>query len=74
MDVFVSGTIDQKTYLKNLGGGFSPLSPPLGSAYGAMRRRFAMNPTFHRTILRKSITFAYVHLRGDKSELRLEEA
>jgi len=32
MDVSVSGTIDQKMYLKNLGG-FSPLSPP-GSAYG----------------------------------------
>jgi len=25
----------------------------------------------HRTILRKSITFAYVHLRGNKSKLGL---
>ena len=25
-----------------------------------MRRQFAMNPMLHRTILRKSITFAYV--------------
>jgi len=33
MDVSVSGTIDQKTYLKNLGGGFGPLAPPPGSAY-----------------------------------------
>ena len=32
MDVSVSGTIDEKTYLKNLGGRFSPLTPP-GSAY-----------------------------------------
>jgi len=32
MDVSVSETIDQKTYLKNLGGGFS-LNPPPGSAY-----------------------------------------
>jgi len=28
MDVSVSGTIDQKTYLKKFRGGFSPLSPP----------------------------------------------
>jgi len=33
MDASVSGTIDEKTYLKNLGGGFSPLSSPPGSAY-----------------------------------------
>ena len=33
MDVSVSGTIDQKTYLKKFRGGFSPLSPPSGSAY-----------------------------------------
>jgi len=32
-----------------------------------------MNPMLHRTILRKSITFAYVHLRGNKSKLGLEE-
>jgi len=32
-----------------------------------MRYRFAMNPMLHRTVLRKSITFAYVHLRGNKS-------
>ena len=32
MDVSVSKTIDQKTYLKKFRGGFSPLSPP-GSAY-----------------------------------------
>jgi len=31
-----------------------------------------MNPMLHRTILRKSITFAYVHLRGNKSKLGLE--
>jgi len=28
MEVSVSGTIDQKTYLKKFKGGFSPLSPP----------------------------------------------
>jgi len=28
MDVSVSGTIDQKSYLKKFTGGFSPLSPP----------------------------------------------
>jgi len=28
MDVSVSGTIDQKSYLKKFRGGFSPLSPP----------------------------------------------
>ena len=32
MDVSVTGTIDQKTYLQKFNGGFSPLSPP-GSAY-----------------------------------------
>jgi len=31
MDVSVTGTIDQKTYLKKFRGGFSSLSPP-GSA------------------------------------------
>ena len=35
MSVSVSGTTDQKTYLKKFGGGFSPLSPPPGSAYGS---------------------------------------
>jgi len=39
-----------------------------------MRYRFAINPMLHRTILRKSVTFAHVHLRGNKSELGLEEA
>jgi len=34
-----------------------------------MRYRFTMNPMLHGTILRKSITFAYVHLRGNKSKL-----
>jgi len=29
MDVSVSGTIDQKTYLKKIRGGFKPLSPTL---------------------------------------------
>jgi len=33
MDVSVSGTIDEKTYLKKFRGGFSPLSSPPGSAY-----------------------------------------
>jgi len=33
-----------------------------------MRNRLAINPMFHRNILRKSITFAYVHLRGNKSK------
>jgi len=28
MDVYVSETINQKTYLKKFRGGFSPLSPP----------------------------------------------
>jgi len=39
MDVSVSGTIDQKTYLKKFRGGFSPLTPP-GSAYDHPRIRF----------------------------------
>jgi len=30
-------------------------------SWGGMRYRFAMNPMLHRTILHKSITFAYVH-------------
>jgi len=33
MGVSVSGTTDQKMYLKKFRGGFSPLSPPPGSAY-----------------------------------------
>ena len=37
--------------------------------WGGMRCQFAMNPTLHRAILRKSITFAYVHLRGNKSKV-----
>ena len=32
MDVSVTGIIDQKTYLENLGGTSAPLSPP-GSSY-----------------------------------------
>jgi len=32
MDVSVTGTTDQQTYLKKFWGGFSPYSPP-GSAY-----------------------------------------
>ena len=36
MDVSVSGTVDQKAYLKKFRGGFSPLSPPPGSAYVAV--------------------------------------
>jgi len=32
MDLSVSGTIDQKTHLKNLGGASAPLAPS-GSAY-----------------------------------------
>jgi len=39
-----------------------------------MRYRFAMNPMLHRTVLRKSITFVYVRLRGNKAKLDLEEA
>jgi len=31
-----------------------------------------MNPMIHRTILLKSITFAYVHLLGNKSKLGLD--
>ena len=38
-----------------------------------MRYRFAMNPMLHSAILCKAITFAYVHLRGNKSNLGLEE-
>jgi len=37
--------------------------------WGGMRRQFAMNPMLHRTIIRKSITFAYVQLRGNKSKI-----
>jgi len=33
MDVSLSGTIDHKTYLKKIRGGFSPPSSPPGSAY-----------------------------------------
>jgi len=44
-----------------------------GQFGGGMRYRFAMNPKFHRTILRKSITLAYVHVRGNKSKLGLEK-
>jgi len=36
-----------------------------------MRRQFAMNPMLHRTISHKSITFAYVQLRGNKSKVTL---
>jgi len=36
---------------------------------GGMRCRFAMNPMLHRTIMRKSITSTYLHLRGNKSKL-----
>jgi len=38
-----------------------------------MRRQFAMNPMLHRTIMRKSLTLAYVKLRGNKSKLGLEK-
>jgi len=38
---------------------------------GGMRRQFAMNPMLHRTIMRKSITFAYVQSRGNKSKVGL---
>ena len=41
---------------------------------GRMRCRFSMNPMLHRTIMRKSITSTYIHLRGNKSKLGLEEA
>ena len=34
MDVSVSGTIDQKTYLKKFRGASAPLAPP-GSAYAS---------------------------------------
>jgi len=38
--VSVSGTIDQKTHLKKVRGGFSPLSPPLDPPmFGAYRIR-----------------------------------
>jgi len=36
-----------------------------------MRHQLAMNPMLHRTIMRKSITFAYVQLRGNKSKVDL---
>jgi len=39
-----------------------------------MRCRFSMNPMLHRTIMRKSITSTYIHLRGNKSKPGLEEA
>jgi len=41
---------------------------------GGMRRQFAMNPMLHRTIMRKSITFAYVQLRGNKSKFGLRRS
>jgi len=37
-----------------------------------MLYRFAMNPMVQRSILRKSITFAYVHLLRNKSKLGLD--
>ena len=42
MDVSVSGTIDQKTYLKKFRGASAPLAPP-GSAYaeGLVRLLFS---------------------------------
>jgi len=51
------------------------MSPAAGTGQfgGGIRYRFAMNPLFHWTILRKSITLAYVHLRGNKSKLGLEK-
>jgi len=40
-----------------------------------MRREIAMmNPMLHRTIIHKSITFAYVHLRGHKSKVVLRKS
>jgi len=39
-----------------------------------VRRQFAMNPMLHRTIIRKSITFAYVQLRGNKSKVGLRKS
>jgi len=38
---------------------------------GGMRRQFAMNPMLHRTIMRKSITFAYVQLQRNKAKVGL---
>jgi len=38
-----------------------------------MRYRIAINPMFHMTMLRKSITFAYVHLRGNIFKLGLDQ-
>ena len=38
---------------------------------GGMRHQFAVNPMLHSTIMRKSITFAYVQLRGNKSKAGL---
>jgi len=38
MGVSVSGTTDQKMYLKKFRGGCSPLRPPPGSAYGSLNQ------------------------------------
>jgi len=38
---------------------------------GGMRYRFAMNPMLHRTILRKSITLAYVGHIYEETSLSL---
>jgi len=38
MNVSVSGTIDQKMYLKKFRGGFSPIVPP-GSAYEVAEKK-----------------------------------
>jgi len=44
MDISVSGTIDQKTYLKNLGEGFSPLSLPLDPPMTTYYRKLEQKP------------------------------
>ena len=42
--------------------------------WGGGRRQFAKNPMLHRIILRKSTTFTYVHLRGNKSQVSLRRS
>jgi len=55
MDVSVSGTIDQKTYLKKFRGGFNLLNPP-GSAY-EYSPRIDPHP-LHRVSLRAAMLTA----------------
>jgi len=46
MDVYVSGTTDQKTYPKKFRGGFSPLSPLLDPPMYLIWQRWQFSEEF----------------------------